>query len=347
MLEFGSSVDELSEYDDSPDALFDASAAPHDSKSYASSETSTTVSRSARRRRGRRAAKAKAGKASMVIVETPVPEELLVTEDRKMELAQQLDAGGEATRRAVSSLYGHVLRMSLEPFGCRVVQKALDVANTFEKERLVAELRNHVRLAISSPHANFVIQKVIEVLPINATSFVAQELATFAAEVARHRFGCRVLSRLVEHHLCGNGVAPSTDVLIDEVLLQTDQLIHHNFARHVLELILEHGTDAHKEKISESVRNNLFHLSKNRCASYVVEKALAFCKVEDTYAIASELLRNPERFRLLAMHECGSHVVKAVMKSHADCAQKAKELLKADIDKLKSSKYGKQFLDEM
>merc|ERR1711977_211075 len=114
---------------------------------------------------------------------------------------------------------------------------------------IVAELYGHVRLAISSPHANFVIQRVIEVLPINSASFVAEELATFAAEVARHRFGCRVLSRLVEHHLCGNGTAPSTNVLIDEVLRETDQLIHHNFARHVLELILEHGTKVQKHKI--------------------------------------------------------------------------------------------------
>lgn len=346
-VEAESSMDELSDCGNVGNDHFDIHATPRDAKSYASSETSTAVSRSARRRRGRRATKAKASKTSMAIMETPVPDDLLVTAETKNEVIQQLAAGGDEVRRAVSNLRGSVLRLSLEPFGCRVVQMALDVASASEKESLVAELHNHVRLAISSPHANFVIQKVIEVLPIKSASFVAEELVTFAAEVARHRFGCRVLSRLVEHHLCGNGSAPSTNLLIEEVLLETDQLIHHNFARHVLELILEHGTEDHKQKIAKSIRGNLFHYAKNRFASYVVEKALALCKAQDTHAMASALLSDPERFLMLAVHECGTHVVKAVLKLHGECAEKAKELLVAEVDRVKSSKYGKRLLDEV
>lgn len=347
LLDWESSVDDLSECGIPGDEFLDINANARDAKSYASSDTSTSVSRSARRRRGRRAAKAKACKASLVIVETPVPEDLLVTEEKKVELIGELEAGGDVMRRAVSSLRGSVLRLSLEPFGCRVVQTALDVASAVEKEGLVSELHNHVRLAISSPHANFVIQKVIEVLPINSASFVAEELATFAAEVARHRFGCRVLSRLVEHHLCGNSSAPSTNVLIDEVLRETDQLIHHNFARHVLELILEHGTKVQKHKIAEAIRSNLFHYAKNRFASYVVEKALSLCEAADRHAMVSELLSEPERFLALAVHECGTHVAKAVMTSHADCTHKAKKLLVTEVSRVKSSKYGKRLLDEL
>jgi len=340
--DWGDSEYEFSECDQ-PEETF-----PRDAKSYASSDTaSTTVSKSAKRRRGRRATKSNACKNSMMILETAVPDELLVSEQKKKDLMQQLEGEGITLRRAIANLQGSVLRMSLEPFGCRIIQKALDVANAAEKEALVTELRDHVRLAICSPHGNFVIQKVIEVLPIKSAGFVSEELATFASEVARHRFGCRVLSRLVEHHLCGNGAAPSTDVLIDEVLLEIEQLIHHNFARHVLELILEHGTDVHRRKIALSVRANLFHYAKNRFASYVVEKALVLCTAEDTHAIASELLSDPERFLMLAVHECGVHVVKAVMKYHADCAQKAKELLLSESNRVKSSKYGKRLLDEM
>jgi len=262
-------------------------------------------------------------------------------------LMSQLKLGGEMMHTCVSSIRGSVLRMSLEPFGCRVVQEALDVAGPAEKEALVAELRNHVRLAISSPHANFVIQKVIEVLPVVSTSFVAEELATVAAEVAQHRFGCRVLSRLVEHHLCGSSACPAANDLIDELLLQTDLLIHHNFARHVLDLILEHGSASHKQCIAHTIRRNIFHHAKNRCASYVVEKSLGLCSAADSSAIASDLLADPEQFLILAMHECGMHVVRAVMQSHRDCLQKAQEILLANADRVKSSKYGKRLLDDM
>jgi len=316
------------------------------SNGYASSETSTAPSRSARRRRGRRVAKAKA-KSSMHILESPAIEGLLVTEEKKVELMRQLELGGDVMHKAVSSILGSVLRMSLEPFGCRVVQQALDVAGPAEKDALVAELRNHVRLTISSPHANFVIQKVIEVLPVVSTSFVAEELATVAAEVAQHRFGCRVLSRLVEHHLCGNSACPAANDLIDELLLETDELIHHNFARHVLDLILEHGSASHKQRIAQTIRKNIFHHAKNRCASYVVEKSLALCSAADSHAIASDLLADPEQFLMLAMHECGMHVVKAVTQTHSACVQKTQDLLLANVGRVKSSKYGKRLLDDL
>jgi len=320
---------------------------PRDAKSYASSDTSTAVSRSTRRRRGRRAAKAKASRSTMVILDSPDPSDHLVDAAMKNELIDKLETGGDAMRQTIPSFKGSVLRMSLEPCGCRVVQSALEAAGPVEKEGIVAELRGHVRLAIASPHANFVLQKVIEVLPVNSARFVAEELTTVAAEVARHRFGCRVLSRLIEHHLTGTGTSSSTHGLIDELLLEAGELINHNFARHVVELILEHGNGIHKHRIAEAIRSNLFLYAKNRNASYVVEKALAWCEARDTHAIASELLTDPQRFLVLATHECGIHVVKAVMKLHVDCAEKAKELLLAEVDQVKSSKYGKRLLDEM
>jgi len=320
--------------------------AKRDLNGYASSDASTAVSRSARRRRGRRAAKAKA-KGSEVIAESPPNDQLLVSEEMKGELTQHLEAGGDMMHRAVSKLTGSVLRMSLEPFGCRVVQSALSVASMAEKDALVAELRGHVSLLTSSPHGNFVIQKVIELLPVISTSFVAEELATSVTEMAQHRFGCRVLSRLIEHHLSGETANPSANDLIDKLLLDVDQLIRHNFARHVLELILEHGTKPHKQAIASAIQGNIFYYAKNRCASYVLEKAITFCSTPDCIAIASGLMTDPERFLMLAMHECGMHVVKAVIESRTELAQRARELLLAEAARVQSSKYGKRVLEEM
>jgi len=350
-------VDAFSEYDSSEDDQdhvcwdFDIHAAlliraKRDTSSYASSETSTAVSRTSRRRRARRVAKVKS-RSTMPILESPPIEEVLTTEEKKTDLINQLELGGDSVHKAVSSLLGSVLKMSLEPLGCRVIQSALDVASTAEKEALVAELRTHVQLATTSPHANFVIQKVIEVLPVNSTNFVAEELLANAADVAQHRFGCRVLSRLVEHHLCGNVASSSTNKLIDQVLLETDQLIRHNFARHVLELILEHGSEAHKHIIANTIRSNAIYYAKNRCASYVVEKALSLCSASDTHAIVSALMADSKQFLMLAVHECGVHVVQALMRSNTEPVHKAKELLLEDVQNIKASKYGKRLLEEV
>lgn len=227
------------------------------------------------------------------------------------------------------------------------MQLALEVADATEKDVLSAELHGHVLEAMLSPHANFVIQKVIEVLPVASVSFVAEELATRAADVARHRFGCRILCRLVEHHLCGNASSPATSALIEELLVDSEQLIHHNFARHVMELILEHGNVTHKRRVAGAVQKDVFNNAKNRNASYVVERALILCSVADKDAIVSALVRDSERFLMLATHECGCHVVKAAIKTCGERAQQAKDIILAESDRIQTSKYGKRVLDEI
>jgi hypothetical protein len=344
-------MDKVSECDSEPDwALICWDYVPRDPKSYAASDASTTVSivktRSARRRRGRRNARAKA-KASSVISEAPVFEALLVTEEEKRELMQQLEVGGVKKCKAIADLHGAVLRLSLEPYGCRVVQRALEVANKAEKEDLACELQDHVRLAIASPHANFVLQKIIDVLPVGSTGFIADELSTVAGEVARHKFGCRVLCRLVEHHLCVKEGSTSAVELVDELLLEADQLLRHNFARHVLEKILEHGSEAHKQRIIITLRSSPFQFAKNRYASYVFEKVLLTGNPVEIHALASDLLAVSENFLMLAGHECGMHVVKAVAKSHTECAVRAKKMLLGEMDQISSSKFGKRLLEEM
>merc|ERR1712137_719146 len=100
-------------------------------------------------------------------------------------------------------------------------------------------------------------------------------------------------------------------------------------------------------KIGKSIRSNIFHFAKNRCASYVIEKALRLCKPEDSRAMVVELLADPRSFCALAIHECGMHVVKAVLKSNTGGAEKAKEILLEEVAQVKSSKYGKRLLDEL
>jgi hypothetical protein len=325
----------------------------HESKSYASSDASTVVSRSARRRRHRRAIKAKESKSAevgvgMLVSEASCPAHLSVSKDQKNEMVADLEAGGERKSRVVQSLLGCVFSASLEPHGCRIVQAALEFASSTEREALASELRLHVREAICSPHANFVIQKVIEVLPVASASFIAEELATVAADSARHRFGCRILCRLVEHHLCGGATSPSTSCLVDELLLEADRLITNSYARHVMEMVLEHGNHEHKHKIAKTIRRNAFSTAKNRNGSYVMEKALSMCSVEDAQSIASELLSNPASFHVLVMHECGCHVVKAIMRLHScDHSKRAKDLVMADGESVKTSKHGRQLLDNM
>jgi pumilio RNA-binding family len=270
-----------------------------------------------------------------------------MTEEDGRKMMEQLKFGGAESQAAVASMIGSVLVLSLDAIGCRIVQEALEVADHISREILVFEMKGHVRDAMRSPHANFVIQKIIEVMPVVTASFVSEELTGIAAEVARHRYGCRILCRLLEHHSGAESIA--TKILIDELLRDAAHQCHHSFARHVIDSVLEHGTPEQRHKVAVEITGDVLHNARNRNASYVVERAFGFCSTEDQRTIASKLLDSgPDRVVALAMHDCGSHVVKALLRSNCTKhAQIMRQILKAGEGRLTLSKYGKRVLEEI
>merc|ERR1712232_54043 len=117
------------------------------------------------------------------------------TEDRSNWSARLL-AGGEQREQVLGALRGKVAELAFQQLGCHIVQDAIQVASTDDACRIANELQGHVQAAAWSPHANYVIQKVIEVLPSSLSGFVAQEFHGVAGAVARVKYGCRILCRI-------------------------------------------------------------------------------------------------------------------------------------------------------
>merc|ERR1719183_948446 len=93
----------------------------------------------------------------------------------------------------------------------------------YNADNLLAGLRGHVREALGHRHANYVIQKVVDVMPTQQAVFVAKELVGSAYQAATHRFGCRTVLRLVRHCSSASWAAHSQRVVafLDEVLSHT------------------------------------------------------------------------------------------------------------------------------
>lgn len=67
---------------------------------------------------------------------------------------------------------GHVLELSLQMYGCRVVQKALEHIEIPEQVNLVRELDGHILQCIKDQNGNHVIQKCIERIPPHLIQFI-------------------------------------------------------------------------------------------------------------------------------------------------------------------------------
>jgi len=258
---------------------------------------------------------------------------------------EDLRLGGDARAGVVAALRGSVWYYSQKPNGCRVVQEALGAVQREVALELVEELHGHTREAIESPYANFVLQQVVKVMPVASNAFIVGELRGFGCEMARHRYGCRVLCRLLEH----GGSSTALAELIDEVLQEAAWLCSHTFAYHVLARVLEYSSPKQRSQVCAVLRADLFIHAKHRCTSHLVEGALLYCSPEEQHALVDSLLSlGPETLVLLAQNQFGSFVVRALLRRQDACACVAGYLCEANAAlRLQFTNPGKRVLGEL
>lgn len=261
------------------------------------------------------------------------------------ELTAQIEEGGVARTAAIEALEGSVQELAFDPSACRVVQKALELADIDVAASLAQELTGKVREAIKSPHANHVVQKMLEILPAHYTTFVVDEVLGSAAEVARHRYGCRVLCRVVERH-SGEFACNKSSALISELLQEAAELSRHTFSHYVIEAVLQFGAPEQRHLVSVALRTDLLRNAKQRSATYVVEKALACCEEQDRNDMVSELFGTVASLVALVENQFGCHVAKALVKLPGDHLAHALSFLDQATPLLQKTKYGRRLLEE-
>jgi len=233
-------------------------------------------------------------------------------------LEEQLNAGSfTVVKSAVNQIRGDVWAFAHHRLGCRIVQLALDVldkrGDKRGKEELAMGMKGNVWKATKSRHANYVLQKIIEVLPPTQIRFVAEELLQVASQVARHTYGCRILSRLVEHATGETAMDTLLDQLLGTVAEVRNLAKHHN-GNYVLRSILEHGLPKYRVFIARAMQGELVRFAKQKYASHVVQAAMIHCDDQTRLSLTSELWQD-QRVNELETHPCGRHILDELKRS--------------------------------
>lgn len=258
-------------------------------------------------------------------------------------LTCQLNQGGAEAGEAAASLKGQVRSLSLDRTGCRVVQNAFDNLKKQDIEELACEMKGHVREFIESEHANFVIAKFVEVSTAEQVDFVVGELLGAACDVACHRYGCRIIIRLVQH--------AGSDALIEELLSMVEDLSARQFGHLVVEAILEHGTEEQRACIADILYANLTNFNariQSRGFRRVMDAALKWCSRSDQMRLARGIF-NKDCLMMLAPGRNSHVLVSAALKVdvHNDWEEQALKQLMDLEPKLASSKQGRHMLKEL
>jgi hypothetical protein len=251
-----------------------------------------------------------------------------------------------ASEQGCHLVAGHVVQYSRDAEGCRLVQEALDHARGDEERTALAqELRGHVWELMRSPHANYVLQRFIQVLPPQALQFIVDELVaspgrlgrTCALQAARHRFACRVVERLVEQ--CPLEIARG---LLDQLVEDGVALCSHPYGNFVLQHMLEHAPPEHRRRLNQLLEQNV-HVAETQCyVRAVLSKALAQAEGEELASLVRAILDRPGLLSSMARTRHGHAGVAHILRSLSgpDAAEVAL-LLEAEKSVFKSTRFGR------
>jgi len=231
--------------------------------------------------------------------------------------------------------------------GCRQVQRALtEAASDDERIALATVFHGHVREAMRCANANYVLQKCIETMRPVDSQFILDEIGPFAGEVARHRYGVRLLQRLLEHFLPTQMYGIVEELLVDGVALSM-----HIYANFLMQHILEHGTDSQQIRLAMLLAENASTVCGTTYGCSVVTKALECAGHDAKTALANALLLlAPHVLADVACLRHGHLTVKLALQAASAAQRKAVfTALANENNTLSKSRYGrtlKKYLDE-
>merc|ERR1719238_2545197 len=260
--------------------------------------------------------------------------------------------GVECKRTFAKKLSGSICKLSVDLYGCRVVQKVLDEVSTDQQVSLVNELNGHVVECIEDQHGNHVVQKCIHTLPPESIGFIVEELLQRLDDMAIHCYGCRVVQRVLEH-----GSQSQTEPLLDKLYQKVETLVKDTYGNYVVQHILEHGREKDKQNIMSLILKNPVDLACGQFSSNVVEKSLVVLSKDEKAMIIKAFLGapdDPQRLARMVNHRFANYVVQRLLDS-ADEPERQEAFCKlvlesadaSTLTQLKKSNYGKHILQKL
>ena len=179
----------------------------------------------------------------------------------------------EQVNAVAGTIRGKTLELSMDAFGCHVVQKALDVVPETYKASMVHELLRQIPQTVVHRYACHVWQKLFELRwtdsPPQIMRYVNEALRGMWHEVALGETGSLVVQNIFE-----NCLDEDKRPCVTEVLREIDLVAHGQFGNWCIQHICEHGAPADKSRAVEYVVQNATPYSTDQFASKVVEKCL-------------------------------------------------------------------------
>ncbi|TFK18069.1 ARM repeat-containing protein [Coprinopsis marcescibilis] len=188
----------------------------------------------------------------------------------------------------LSLLLAHILPLSTDFYGCRVIQKLIHILPADEQCKIVFQLVLEANVVDLATHesANYVMQKVIEVIPYQYLNFIVGFQGR-VLDLSRDVNGSRVMQRCIRHLPIVWG---RRKALVEELLPFAKVMIKDKLAKYVLQRLLECGGDDERRGLYQQMHGDFLEFSCHEHASTVCERALVYCDDDIRESLIEELM---------------------------------------------------------
>ncbi|AIN97319.1 pumilio protein 2, putative [Leishmania panamensis] len=253
--------------------------------------------------------------------------------------------------RLTEKVRGHLLEYSVQTYGCRVMQKAVENMRAADRDAIIRELDGRVVDFVFDQNANHVVQKVVEVCPAGA-QFVVDAFIPSLGELACHAYGCRVLQRTFEkcHDVEGVNIRP----LMEAVLSRVNEFTVHQYGNYVVQHAMLNAPEDLRHRFVVQLTPQLYALSCSKFASNVAERIVTTATEEERDAIINELKKPLSDF------QGGNYLVNMMQDTYANYVvqrffeavsatqrELISELVQPHIGTINQSVYGRHLLRKM
>merc|ERR1712137_88293 len=168
-------------------------------------------------------------------------------------------------------------------------------------------LGGHIVEAAESPYANYVVQKVIEVLHPSSVSFIINELLGFGTQVVQNRFGVRVFKCLLDY--CPRDMIED---LIVEVTQDIGQLCHSRYGSYFAQHLIERDFEGQGWKVVSAVMENPIHYGSSWKGCHLIITALDFLGPTQRHAFFDKFMEDTNALIQLSCSPVGRKLMQSI-----------------------------------
>ncbi|CAH8390575.1 unnamed protein product [Eruca vesicaria subsp. sativa] len=189
---------------------------------------------------------------------------------------------------------GQLIRISLNAYGTRVVQRLVETIKTGKQVSLVkSALRPGFLDLIKDLNGNHVIQRCLQCLSTEDNKFIFDAATKYCTEIATHRHGCCVLQKCIAYSM-----RQQREKLIGEISRNSLLLAQDPFGNYAVQFVIELRIPGAVAMMLSQLKGHYVQLSMQKFSSHMVERCLMHCP-ESRPQIVRELVSVPHFDHLL------------------------------------------------